>query len=771
MALNDAVPSSATDVFKRNAEDADRLLNASGPVINRLGTPLASWEQITQSHAAWNNRGAWATATAYAVNDIWEDGGIWYVVLSAYTSGASAAADIAGPNVAILQSGAIFADNYQDIRDYTGLSDILYVKGKASIADGGQNFFQKVTGAAPATYTDNGVDVIVPTGGDGSEAWITVTRPSTASTIADLRLLVPTYDGQQVELLGHTLAGIGGGTFYYDASDTTSADNNGTVIVTSGGERWKRKNKGYALAEDFGLMGADATNVLTAFSESSLSNLIMSSDFSTSTAVDLAGKKLSSTNGKVVVTGAGIKNCVLDGIFKKTKPSFVSIKSPALPEQTNDIKMLIRRNNKAAFIVQANNQGYIRTVIQDGVFTAVASAGAPAELIRSTGVDCFDEMWVGHGIADVNSGASENTETFGGGVYQRLSGTGQGAASSFDKGAGLIRYFMQTNGNFVEYQNLEVVDGFVNLMIQTSASTTFPTGFEVSIDGVTVNLQDAVTSSPSGDAGLLVYKIPVEFSELSGSNNRTLRVAHVGTTATHKVNLIGCNMYRLKELAKPLANINWFAGFGIDVSYVSNQGASDYAIYDTDTNQFVGSFHGGESRSSYRTEVDGDLFDYQLAGFEDFIMGRQIRLQQSTDIVGKLTTYQYIDFSMYGGYSLQISMKGNINCSEFFTCMSTSDPRFEFLEYPTFNSTAVDGEYDVGNNDNTVVQYAPQVADALDGRKISNSFTFFKSGDTDYNGAYILRSGSLYNKLYYGPVYDGQANIQDIAFTVVKRFF
>tara|TARA_R110002096_G_C14661646_1_gene728190 strand:+ start:17874 stop:19739 length:1866 start_codon:yes stop_codon:yes gene_type:complete len=104
MALNDAVPSSATDVFKRNAADADKLLNASGPVINRLGTPLASWEQITQSHAAWNNRGAWTTTTAYAVNDIWESAGVWYVVLSAYTSGASAATDIAGINVIALQS-------------------------------------------------------------------------------------------------------------------------------------------------------------------------------------------------------------------------------------------------------------------------------------------------------------------------------------------------------------------------------------------------------------------------------------------------------------------------------------------------------------------------------------------------------------------------------------------------------------------------------------------------------------------------------------------
>ena len=61
-----------------------------------------------------------------------------------------------------------------------------------------------------------------------------------ANTIADLRALIPTTDGQQVSLLGHTIAGIGGGTFYYDASDTTSSDDGEDVVVTTGSARWKR---------------------------------------------------------------------------------------------------------------------------------------------------------------------------------------------------------------------------------------------------------------------------------------------------------------------------------------------------------------------------------------------------------------------------------------------------------------------------------------------------------------------------------------------------
>ena len=126
MALNDAVPSSATDVFKRNAEDADKLLNATGDITTRTGKILPSWDEITQSHAAWNNRGAWTTATAYAVNDIWEDGGVWYVVLSAYTSGASAAADIAGPSVIVLSGGFVRGANGLEFDEFAPNKNLVY---------------------------------------------------------------------------------------------------------------------------------------------------------------------------------------------------------------------------------------------------------------------------------------------------------------------------------------------------------------------------------------------------------------------------------------------------------------------------------------------------------------------------------------------------------------------------------------------------------------------------------------------------------------------
>jgi hypothetical protein len=74
-------------------------------------------------------------------------------------------------------------------------------------------------------------------------------RPITVLNIAALRLLTaagPTPSS--VFTLGYYAATDGGGgCFIYDASDTTSADNHGTIIVDAAGRRWKRQLENGAL--------------------------------------------------------------------------------------------------------------------------------------------------------------------------------------------------------------------------------------------------------------------------------------------------------------------------------------------------------------------------------------------------------------------------------------------------------------------------------------------------------------------------------------------
>lgn len=80
---------------------------------------------------------------------------------------------------------------------------------------------------------------------------------ATVPTVASLRSLEPTSSGQSATTVGHTQPGVGSLQYYADLSDTTTPDNNGTVIVTNGGRRWKAVLLGYVTPEMFGARGDD----------------------------------------------------------------------------------------------------------------------------------------------------------------------------------------------------------------------------------------------------------------------------------------------------------------------------------------------------------------------------------------------------------------------------------------------------------------------------------------------------------------------------------
>jgi hypothetical protein len=97
------------------------------------------------------------------------------------------------------------------------------------------NLLYSLTTASPVIGTSELIfSTLLPYGG---EALLGV------ENVATLRTTEPSFDGQVVTLLGHTVDNIGEGQFFHDASDTTTADDNGLTIVTTGGKRWKRQKE------------------------------------------------------------------------------------------------------------------------------------------------------------------------------------------------------------------------------------------------------------------------------------------------------------------------------------------------------------------------------------------------------------------------------------------------------------------------------------------------------------------------------------------------
>jgi len=128
--------------------------------------------------------------------------------------------------------------------DKTAAALITPVSGKTMFVestDGG--LFKAATGAAPGTYSDNGGSycgtVFIPTGGDGSAAWVRVYDKAidpawfgqSVNLASNLVNIADVNTGDRFILLGYLFSGDGsGGVFYWDAA-VDKADHDGGVII------------------------------------------------------------------------------------------------------------------------------------------------------------------------------------------------------------------------------------------------------------------------------------------------------------------------------------------------------------------------------------------------------------------------------------------------------------------------------------------------------------------------------------------------------------
>lgn len=168
---------------------------------------------------------------------------------------------------------------------------------------------------------------------------IVVDTFDTVATIANLKSLIGITDNTTVSTLGYFVAGDGGhGTYYFDLSDTTSADNGGTVIVATDGGRWKLVHDGTVNALQFGAYNdgvtATSTQLNAALAASGVKNvilnagsylitttLLMNTAYSTLSGVGVATIKRGMLSLTMVDVYGG--NCTIEGIiFDGNKANF-----------------------------------------------------------------------------------------------------------------------------------------------------------------------------------------------------------------------------------------------------------------------------------------------------------------------------------------------------------------------------------------------------------------------------------------------------------------
>tara|TARA_R110002153_G_C13332570_1_gene498456 strand:+ start:29150 stop:31480 length:2331 start_codon:yes stop_codon:yes gene_type:complete len=145
----------------------------------------------------------------------------------------------------------------------------------------------------------------------GSES---IPSVSDAATFSGLRAIEPINDGDQINLLGHTVAGLGGGVFYHDAS-SGSSDNNGTVAVTAGGKRWLRKESFPVDPVMFGALinGSDSyTAIAAAIAAANDSGIVYTKPLSFGQKITGIAPWIQKEGAKLTYVGAPIDDAVIE---------------------------------------------------------------------------------------------------------------------------------------------------------------------------------------------------------------------------------------------------------------------------------------------------------------------------------------------------------------------------------------------------------------------------------------------------------------------------
>lgn len=82
------------------------------------------------------------------------------------------------------------------LRAFTGTATSIILQGSVTAGDGKGALYRLVTGSPPATFVDDGAATIVPTGGDGSSAWLLINTTSERIRLiatSDLTLISTTH--------------------------------------------------------------------------------------------------------------------------------------------------------------------------------------------------------------------------------------------------------------------------------------------------------------------------------------------------------------------------------------------------------------------------------------------------------------------------------------------------------------------------------------------------------------------------------------------------
>lgn len=424
------------------------------------------------------------------------------------------------------------------------------------------------------------------------------------------------------------------------------------------------------------------------------------------------------------------------------------------PEFKTDASNKLIRNIDAVrqqVYVSKKSKGYVMLTMRSDATTttdSLAKTTSDTNSIRVTSVV---------NIVDIVLGYTKAKDSVGTVTLVNLN---NGIAEPFDGDTSYYRYPQLSGGvgNYFETEIEVPQDGHYSLtFLRTAGSSSAIT--------ITANGSDVESGislvSPSNRLETRAYRATPGLTSIRITNNAASGVIH----------FVGCNVSKLKDarIGVSIDTLGVYRNGAAYSHYVSNSSANDYAILDSVTKTWGGSFHGGEKNINTRYLLDGTEKTL-VAGALNVCQSLEIRSKFNIDwseIGGPVLSARTSHEFGLGGYAFRSSFAGEIIAESIFTTLYGVSVNFSEVVSPVIgdlSSMPSPSRLFFGKQNRVAYQ------DPTTGQSLTITHSTFSDEDNDKGGAYVYVVDGQYYKYYYAWIDRGKRLCNDIAAVTIVEF-
>lgn len=298
-----------------------------------------------------------------------------------------------------------------------------------------------------------------------------------------------------------------------------------------------------------------------------------------------------------------------------------------------------------------------------------------------------------------------------------------------------------------------------NVRVGFLGTETAPTSQKIMIDGKVATSVNLRTGKPS----LIYFDIKAE------PGLRVISIVHEEVSTT--LHVIGVNFMSIDDLSHWNIDVDSWASYIRSPSYVTSEGASDYAFRAKNgENNWAGSYHGGE----YERAAPEFSLDHKLISPNDnFVgVGRRFSILQRTQLRWKSTLESLDIDSMTIISDASVFMQcavsnANLIAHTAFAGMNTASP--------SYDSAIGSKYYDDATSDGVSYQFGPcqQITqiERSSGRMVYTRFSRPPLLDNSYGGSTVSYAKGAYAKVYSGFIRNASVKLpNEFCFSFQKAF-